>query len=60
MNARQPVHVVVTDRPGDRGQSARELFLDVAGTLLPGARIFVTDTLAAAGAPTPPEDRSDD
>lgn len=33
------------------GQRARELFLEVADTLLPPARIFVTDALAGAGAP---------
>lgn len=52
-----PQQVLPADWPG---QPARELFLDVAGTLLPGARIFVSDALAAAGAPTPPEDLTDD
>jgi phenylacetic acid degradation operon negative regulatory protein len=44
-----PTQVLPADWPG---QPARELFLDVAGTLSPAARIFVSDALAAAGAPT--------
>lgn len=38
--------------PGWPGQAARDLFLEVADRLLPPARIFVSDALAAAGAPT--------
>lgn len=45
-----PVEVLPADWPG---QAARELFLEVAGLLLPPARIFVSDALAAAGAPPP-------
>ena len=48
-----PVEVLPPDWPG---QQARELFLEVAGLLLPPARIFVFDALAAAGAPTPTEE----
>jgi len=43
-----PVEVLPEGWPG---QSARDLFLEVADQLLPPARIFVTDALAAAGAP---------
>lgn len=42
--------------PGWPGQEASALFLEVADLLLPTARIFVTDALAAAGAPIPVED----
>lgn len=45
-----PAEVLPADWPG---QSARGLFLEVAGTLLPPARIFVAETLAAAGVPHP-------
>ncbi|USQ81024.1 hypothetical protein NF556_05075 [Ornithinimicrobium faecis] len=37
------------------GQAARDLFLEVADRLLPPARIFVSEALAAAGAPTEPD-----
>lgn len=49
-----PAQVLPNDWPG---QSARQIFLEVADLLLPAARIFVTDALAAAGAPAPPEDK---
>lgn len=56
-----PVEVLPQDWPG---QPARDLFLEVADRLLPPARIFVTDALAAAGAPTATsttaEDTTDD
>lgn len=46
--------------PGWPGQSARNVFLEVADQLLPPARIFVTKALAVAGAPITVEDETDD
>ncbi|MCK0111066.1 hypothetical protein MWU75_02775 [Ornithinimicrobium sp. F0845] len=46
--------------PGWPGQSARDLFLEVADQLLPPARIFVTDALVAAGAPAPETPSAED
>lgn len=48
-----PAQVLPPEWPG---QTASTLFLEVADLLLPAARIFVTDALAAAGAPIPVED----
>lgn len=45
-----PTEVLPSDWPGQR---ARDLFLEVAGDLLGPARIFVAETLAAAGVPEP-------
>src|SRR5699024_10210808 len=45
-----PPDVLPADWPG---QPARDLFLEVADHLLPPARIFVTEALAAAGATDP-------
>lgn len=43
-----PAEVLPPDWPGP---GARDLFLEVAGALLPPARMFVAETLAAAGVP---------
>lgn len=47
-----PLEVLPADWPG---QTAREVFLEVADRLLPPARIFVSDALATAGAAVEPD-----
>lgn len=42
------------------GQAARDIFLEVADRLLPPARIFVSEALAATGAPIEPDRPAED
>lgn len=52
-----PTQVLPHDWPG---QAARAVFLEAADQLLPPARIFVTEALAVAGAPSTVEEQTDD